>query len=114
MFYNPKCSKCQEAKGILEDASCEIEYIEYLKKFPTKKELQQLLMKLGLKPIDIIRQKEELFQKKFAGKNFTDAEWIQILTENPMLLERPIIVDGYKAIIGRPAEKIIELINREK
>lgn len=100
--------------GILEGSNCEIEIVEYLKEFPSKNELKDLLMKLGLKPFDLIRQKEEIFQKKFLNKKFTDAEWLQILIENPVLLERPIVVDGYKAVIGRPVERVVELLNRKK
>jgi len=99
--------------NILEGGNCEIKVIEYLKNVPTKKELKDILMRLGLKPVDLIRQKEELFQKKFLGKNFSDEEWLQILIENPVLMERPIIVDGYKAIIGRPASSIIDLLARK-
>jgi len=114
IFHNPRCSKSREAMGILEDNHCEIEIIDYLKKTPTKKELKDLLMKLGLKPFDLIRTKEAIFEKKFKNKKFTDAEWLQIIIENPILLERPIVVDGYKAVIGRPVEKVIELLNRKK
>jgi len=114
IFYNPRCSKCREAKDILESNNCEIEIVEYLKDIPTKKELKDLLMKLGLKPFDLIRTKEPIFEKKFRNKKFTDAEWLQIIIENPILLERPIIIDGYKAVIGRPVEKVIDLLNRKK
>lgn len=113
IYHNPRCSKCREAMGVLEGSDCEIEIIEYLKDFPTKKELKDLLMKLGLKPLDIIRTSEPLFEKKLKNKKFTDAEWIQILIENPTLLQRPILVDGYKAIIGRPVEKVVELLRRK-
>lgn len=114
IFHNTRCSKSREAMDILKENHCEIEVVEYLKETPTKKELKDLLMKLGLKPFEIIRTKEPIFEKKFKGKKFTDAEWLQIIIENPVLLERPIIVDGYKAVIGRPVEKVIELLNRKK
>lgn len=114
VYHNPRCSTCRNVMGVLEKSNCEIEIIEYLKDFPTKKELKDLLAKLGLKPHDIIRTKEEVYQKKFAGKNFTDAEWLQVILENPVLLQRPILVDGYKAIIGRPIEKVIDLLERKK
>jgi arsenate reductase len=99
---------------VLEGSNCEIEIVEYLKEIPTKKELKDLLAKLGLKPFDLVRTKESIFEKKFRNKKFTDAEWLQIIIENPILLERPILVDGYKAIIGRPVERVIELLNRKK
>ena len=114
IFHNPRCSKSREAMGLLEDSNCEIEVVEYLKETPTKKELKDLLMKLGLKPFDLVRTKEDIFIKKFKDKKFTDAEWLQIIVENPILLERPIIIDGYKAVIGRPVEKVVDLLNRKK
>ena len=114
ILYNPRCSKCREALGHLEEGHCEIEIVEYLKKPLTKKQLKEILAKLGVRAIDIVRQKEELFVKKFSGKKFTNEEWIQILLENPILIERPIVIDGYKAIIGRPPELVIDLIKRKK
>jgi arsenate reductase len=114
IYYNARCSKCREAVRLLEKNSCDFIIREYLKQPPSKKELKDLLMKLGCKPFDIVRQKEELFQKKFRNKKFTDNEWIQILTEHPELIERPIVIDGYKAIVGRPPELIIDLIKRKK
>ena len=67
IFHNARCSKCREAMEILEDSNCEIEVVEYLKEIPTKKELKDVLMKLDLKPFDLIRTKEELFEKSFSA-----------------------------------------------
>ncbi len=114
ILYNPRCGKCREALSLLEGESCEIEIVEYLKTVPTKKELKTILDKLGLKAIDIVRKKEEVFLKNFKNKTFTNDEWIQLLIENPILIERPIVIDGYKAIVGRPPELVIDLINRKK
>ena len=114
ILHNPRCSKSREALQILNDNKCEIEIIEYLKNTPSKKELKDVLMKLGLKPADIVRKKEDVFIKKFKDKKFTDSEWLQILTENPVLIERPIVIDGYKAVIGRPPELVLELVRRKK
>ncbi len=114
IYHNARCSKSREALGILEDNNCEIEVREYLKKTPTKKELKDLLAKLGCKAFDLVRKKEPLFVKKFLNKKFSEQEWIQILFEHPVLIERPIIIDGYKAIIGRPPEIIIDLLKRKK
>lgn len=77
------------------------EVVEYLKNPPSEAELKHLLELLGKKPLDIIRQKERLFQEKFKGETFTDDEWIRIIAENPVLLERPIVVSGNKAWIAR-------------
>jgi len=113
ILHNPRCGKSREALKTLQDEGCDIEIIEYLKDIPTKKELKDILSKLGLKAFDIVRQKEDVFVKKFKGKKFTNEEWIQLLLENPILIERPIVIDGYKAIIGRPPELVIDLLNRK-
>jgi len=114
IYYNAGCSKCREALEILNVKNCEIEIRDYLKLPPGKKELRELLAKLGCSAKDLVRTKEDLYLDKFAGKNFSEEEWIQILSEHPILIERPIIIDGYKAIIGRPVEKVLELIERKK
>lgn len=110
LYYNPRCSKCREALCILEDKGVKTEIIEYLKTPPTEKELKDLLKKLKLKPTDIIRKKEPLFEKKFKNKKFSDTEWIKVLCKNPILIERPIAIEGNKAIIGRPPERVIDLL----
>ena len=113
ILYNPRCGKCREALSMLEGENCEIEVVEYLKNIPTKKELKMILSKLGLKAFDIVRKKEDIYLKKFKNKTFTNEEWIQLLIENPILIERPIVIDGYKAIIGRPPELVIDLLQRK-
>jgi arsenate reductase len=113
ILHNPRCSKSREALSLLQKENCEIEIIEYLKNTPTKKELKTILSKLGLKAVDIVRKKEALYLEKFKNKTFTNEEWIQLLIENPILIERPIVIDGYKAIIGRPPELVIDLLERK-
>lgn len=114
ILHNPRCGKSREALKILQDEGCDVEIIEYLKQIPTKKELKDILSKLGVKAIEIVRKKEPIFIEKFKNKTFTNEEWIQILLENPILIERPIVIDGYKAVIGRPPELVIDLVNRKK
>ena len=113
ILHNPRCGKSREALGLLKEENCEIEIIEYLKETPNKKELKLILSKLGLKAFDIVRKKEALFIEKFKDKKFTNDEWIQLLIENPILIERPIVIDGYKAVIGRPPELVIDLLQRK-
>jgi len=110
VYHNARCSKSREALALLAEKGIETEVVEYLKTPLTKKLLKNLLMKLNLKPIDIIRTNEDIFKKKFKGKNFKDEEWIQILIENPTLLQRPIVVDEYKAVIARPPESVLEFV----
>ena len=80
--------------------------IEYLKKRLSEKDLEKLLVKLNLKPIDIIRTQEDYYKKNLKGKNFNDHEWIQIILQNPRLLKRPIVERDYKAVIGDPVSNI--------
>lgn len=114
IYYKSNCSKSNCALDWLHEKGYETEVREYLKEVPTKKELKELLAKLGVKPIDIVRKTESLFIEKFKGKKFTDAEWLQILTEHPVLIERPIVVDGYNAIIARPHDILEDFLKRKK
>jgi len=110
LFYNPKCSKCREAKDLLEGESCEFEIIEYLKEIPNAKELKEILKMLKMKAVDLIRKSEPIFKTEYADKNFSNHEWIKVMVKHPILIERPILIHDNKAIIGRPPSKIIELI----
>jgi arsenate reductase len=110
LFYNPRCSKCREAYDILNGQGCEIEIVEYLKDVPTEKELKEVLKKLDLKPQDLLRKKEPLFAEKYKDKKLTDAQWIKIMSKNPILIERPVAIYGSKAVIGRPVERVVELL----
>ena len=101
IYHNPRCSKSRKALETLTEKGNEVKIVEYLKTPLTKKELKNLLMKLNMKPLEVIRTNEEIFKKKFANKKFNDDEWIQILIENPILLQRPIVASEYKAEIMR-------------
>ena len=113
IYHNPRCSKSREALSLLEAENCTLTVKEYLKTPISKKELKDLLMKLGISASDLVRKKEKLFLEKFKNKNFTEDEWQQILIENPVLIERPMVVDGYKAIVGRPPELVLDLLKRK-
>ena len=110
IYHNIRCSKSREACSILQEKNIPFETIEYLKKPPSQKEIKELLKKLGMKAEEIVRKGEVLYKEKYKGKNISEAEWINILSENPILIERPILVKGDKAVIGRPPEKVLELI----
>ena len=86
-----------------------MEIIEYLVKVPTEKEIKEILKLLGMKAEDLVRKKESLYKEKYEGKKFSNSEWITILSKNPILIQRPIIVKDGKAIIGRPPDKVFEL-----
>jgi arsenate reductase len=110
VYHNARCSKSREVCDILKEKTVSFETIEYLKTPPTQKKIKELLKMLSITAEALVRKSEPLYKEKFVGKILTEAQWIKILAENPILIERPIIVKGSKAIIGRPPEKIIEFI----
>lgn len=113
IYYNPKCSTCHVALDLLEKKGVKPDIREYLKEPPTKTELKELIRKLGIKPEELIRKKEPIFSEKYAGKTLTDEQWITAMVENPILIQRPIVIEGNKAIIGRPAERVIEIMQEK-
>ena len=87
-----------------------MDIIHYIETPPSANELEILLSKLNLKPIELIRKKEKYYQEKLSKLNFNDHEWIKLMVENPVLIERPILIKGNKAIIGRPFERVVEFV----
>lgn len=109
IYHNPRCSKSREALSILQNEQCDIKIVDYLKTPLKLAEIKTLLKQLQLKPIDIIRTKEPCFSELGLSKTSTDAELMNAMVENPILMERPIVTDGEKAVIGRPPENILKL-----
>lgn len=110
IYHNPRCRKSRETLALLEDKGANVEIVQYLEKTPDVNELKSILKKLGMKPEDLIRKSEAVFKEKFKGISCTDEEWIKIMVENPELIERPIVIKDDKAIIGRPPEKVLDLL----
>lgn len=109
IFHNPRCTKSRETLQIIQDNNQKVEIIEYLKEVPTKKELKELIGLLNIDPIELIRKGEKDFKENFKGKNLTDNQWLDAMVEFPKLIERPIVVKGNRAIIGRPPENVKSL-----
>jgi len=114
IYHNTRCSKSRCALDMLNTKGADVVIRDYIKTPPSKKELKEILAKLGIKASELVRKKEPIFLEKFKDKKFTEAEWITILIENPILIERPIVVDGYGAIIARPPELLEEFLKRKK
>lgn len=110
VYHNNRCGKSREAIALLEQSGKEFEIIKYLDNPPTFEELENLLSKLNYKPIDLVRQKESIWIANFKGKDLTDSQIISALAENPILIERPIVIIGDKAIVARPPEKLNDFI----
>lgn len=113
IYFNPECSKCKEAKEILDSSACEYEIRNYLETAPSVNELKELVSKLGCKAEDLVRKTEPLFINEFSSNNYSEQEWIELLCENPVLLQRPIVIDGVNALIGRPPSLVLELIKND-
>jgi len=109
IYHNPRCSKSRQTLALIEEAGIKPEIVKYLENVPSKEELFDVLMKLNLKPTDILRKSETAYKEIIKGKRFGDEELVQIMLENPKLIERPIVVRGNKAILGRPPENVKDL-----
>jgi arsenate reductase (glutaredoxin) len=110
IYHNPRCGKSRSTLALLEEKGIQPHIIEYLKTPPTKEELRAILKKLDMKPEQLVRKGEDIYKEKFAGKTLTDEQWLEVLVKNPILIERPIVVKGDRAVIGRPPENVMELL----
>lgn len=109
IYHNPRCSKSRQTLELIQQAGQQIEIIDYLNQPPSEKELTTIIKLLGINAEDLVRKNEDVYKEKFKGKKITQQEWVKILIEHPKLIERPIVIKGDKAIIGRPPEKVLEL-----
>ncbi|WP_299111458.1 arsenate reductase (glutaredoxin) [uncultured Winogradskyella sp.] len=110
IYHNPRCSKSRQGLAILEASGKDFETIKYLEDVLTAKELESIISKLGIKPMDLIRKNEAIWKSDFKGKTLSDKEIIEAMVNHPKLIERPIVVNGEKAVVGRPPESISEII----
>jgi len=104
VFHNARCSKSRECLAFLNETEIEYEIVKYLETPPTVEELKILIKKLGIKSITLVRQKEPLWIEKFKDKNLTNSAIIRAMAKYPLLIERPIVINGDKAVIARPIE----------
>ncbi len=110
IYHNPRCSKSRQTLNLIKEAGKDVEIVEYLKNPPTADELREVLRKLNLPVEYLIRKNEEIYKTQFKGKELSEEEWIQALVEHPKMLERPIVVEGDKAVLGRPPENVLKLL----
>jgi arsenate reductase len=110
IYHNPRCSKSRETLALIRKSGMEPVIVEYLKEVPTKAELQKILAQLHVPVETIVRQEEQMYKSQLKGKAFNEDEWIQILRENPKLIQRPIVIRGSRGVIGRPPENVKKLL----
>ena len=111
IFHNPRCSKSRAACALIAESGVEAKVIDYLMTPPTRDELRVLLAKLGMRAGEIVRRGEAVFKEHYQSHELSDEQWLDALIAHPILIERPIVVRGEQAVIGRPPEKVLELLD---
>ncbi|TRO66334.1 arsenate reductase (glutaredoxin) [Christiangramia sabulilitoris] len=110
IYHNARCSKSREGLEILEKSGREYEVIEYLKEPLSENELEQLVKKLDIAPIQLVRKNEKVWKENYKDKDLSDRELITVMVKNPKLIERPVVETERKAVIGRPPSDIEKLL----
>ena len=111
IYHNPRCSKSRQTLALLEERGIEPTIIPYLDNPPSASTLKQILKKLALKPRQILRTGEAVYKSLHLDNDqLSDGELIQAMVDNPILIERPIVVNGDKAALGRPPEQVLDIL----
>ena len=110
ILHNNRCSKSRCTLEYLNDNEIEHEVVNYLEKDWTVASLKELVAMLQIPAKDLVRKNEKIFKEQFKDKEFSEEEWIKIMVAHPSLIERPIVIKDGKAVIGRPIEKVYELL----
>jgi len=110
IYHNPRCRKSREGLSILEESRRDFEVVKYLDDLLNEKDLSTIISKLGIKPIDLVRKNEAIWKSDYKDKKLTDEQIIEAMVKHPKLIERPIVVNGNKAVIGRPKELILDIL----
>jgi arsenate reductase len=110
IYHNPRCSKSRQTLALIQERGIEPEVIEYLKVPPTPKRLGELVDLLGVEPHDLVRKKESAYQEAGLSSSSSREEILQAIASHPVLLERPVVVAGDQAALGRPPENVLEIL----
>ena len=110
IYHNPRCSKSRQTLALIQEKGVEPEVVLYLENIPTANEMKDLLSKLAISPMQLIRKGEAAWKENYKGKELSDEQIIEAMIDNPKLIERPIVVKDNKAVLGRPPENALELL----
>ena len=110
IYHNPRCGKSRNCLAFIKESEKEYQVINYLDNVPTFEELTALIQKLNFEPLQLVRQKEKIWIENFKNKQMTNDEIIQAMVSYPILIERPIIIKGNKAILGRELDNVTDFI----
>lgn len=111
IYHNARCSKSRQGLDALKESGKDFEIREYLKEPVSEKELIELLDKLGMAPIELVRTEEKIWKENYKNKDLSDEELVRVMAANPKLIQRPIVVKDNLAVVGRPATKITDLLS---
>ena len=110
IYHNTRCRKSRETLEIIRNKGIEPDIVEYLKEPLTVDQLKDLVQKLGINASDLLRKGEAIYKEEFKGKDLSEEEWLYAMAEHPVLMERPVVVKGDKAVLGRPPENVNNLL----
>lgn len=110
IYHNSRCTKSRCALDLLENSGKEFEVVKYLENTPSVEELKDILKKLNIPAIELVRKGETIWKEQFKDQDLSEEALIEVMVANPILIERPIIVNGDKAVIARPTENILSII----
>ena len=110
IYHNPRCRKSREGLLLLENSGKDFAIITYLDEQFSEVQLKKVISLLGISPLELVRKNEPIWKSDFKGKNLSDDAIISALVNHPKLIERPIVINGEKAVIGRPPEQILDII----
>ncbi len=110
IYHNPRCRKSRETLALLEEKGINPEIVLYLDHPPSKNELTEIIAKLGIEAEQLVRKTEAIYKENYKGKTLTESQWVKAMLEHPKLIERPIVIKGKKAMIGRPPERVLDIL----
>ncbi|UXP32554.1 arsenate reductase (glutaredoxin) [Reichenbachiella agarivorans] len=110
IYHNPRCGKSRNALTLLQEKDEDLDIIEYLKTPLTENELTTLIQQLGISAESLVRKGENIYKEQYKGKNLSENQWVEAMVQNPILIERPIVVKNGRAVIGRPPENVLEIL----
>lgn len=110
IYHNPRCSKSRQTLALLQDKGIEPKIVEYLKTPPSADEITSILKKLGIEARALMRTKEAPYKDLELAKVTDEQALIKAMAENPVLIERPVVIKGSKAALGRPPEQVLEIL----
>tara|TARA_R100000935_G_scaffold21876_4_gene40544 strand:- start:100875 stop:101216 length:342 start_codon:yes stop_codon:yes gene_type:complete len=110
LYHNPRCSKSRQGLAIVEESGKKFEVVKYLDEPLSEAKLSEIIALLAISPSDLVRKNEAVWKENYKGKTLTDTQIIKAMVKYPKLIERPIVVNGKKAVVGRPPETIRNIL----